>query len=45
MGNYCLTKKAREYSGVKTISSINGVRKTRQVHAKNETRPLTYAKE
>ena len=36
-----MTKEARAYNKVKTVSSINDVGKIGQVHAKNETRPPT----
>ena len=36
-GQY-LTKKARAYNGVKTVSSINGVGRTEFVHAKKKER-------
>ena len=37
-----MTKKARIYNVVKTASSINGVGKTGQIHAKNETGLLSH---
>ena len=38
-----MTKEAKIYSGERTISSINGVRKTGQLHAKDEPIPLSFA--
>ena len=35
-------KAASTYNGVKTIYLINGVGKSGQIYAKNETRPPTY---
>ena len=35
-------KEARICNGKKTISSANGVEKTRQLHTKNEIRLLSY---
>ena len=35
-----LTKKPKTYNGEKKASSINGARKIRKPHAKNETRLL-----
>ena len=39
-----MTKKARIYNGIETVYSINGVKKTEQLHAKkkNETGPPSY---
>ena len=37
-----MTKNARIYSGVKTVYLINGVGKTGQIHAKNESKSLSY---
>ena len=37
-----MKKEARLYNGVKTITSVNGVGKTEQTHAKNETIPPFY---
>ena len=34
MENYSMTKKARIYNGEKTVSSISGTGKTRQLHVK-----------
>lgn len=43
MSNKSVTKGSRTYSGVKTVSLINGIGETRQIHAlKNETRLPSY---
>ena len=34
MVNQSMTKEARTYNGVTTVSSINNVEKTEQIHAK-----------
>ena len=34
MVNYSMTEESRIYNGEKTVSSISGAGKTRQVHAK-----------
>ena len=35
-----MKKEARQYDGGKTVSSINGARKTGELHVKNEIRIL-----
>ena len=42
MFNEYLTKEARAYNGVKTVSSMNSVERSGLVHAKNEIRPPSY---
>ena len=37
-----MTKEAKIYNEIKTVYSINGVGETGNIHAKNETRPLSY---
>ena len=37
-----MTKEARKYSGIQKVYLINGVEKIGQLHAKNETSPLSY---
>ena len=37
-----MTKEERIYNGIKTVTSVSGIRKTGQIHAINETRPLSY---
>ena len=41
MDTLSLTKEARIYNGLKTISLTSGARKTGQPLVKNETRPLS----
>ena len=43
MGTLFLTKEARIYNGAKIASSINGARKTGELHVKNEIRTLPNA--
>ena len=38
MGTVSLTKEVRIYNGEKTVSSINGARKIRQLHENSEIR-------
>ena len=47
MGTLFLTKEARIYNGAKTASSINGSRKTGELHVKTEfiTLPNTIHKD
>ena len=47
MSTLFLTKEARIYNGAKIASSINGARKTGQLHVKNEisTPPNTIYKD
>ena len=40
MVNQCMTEETRKCNGEKTVFSMNGVGKTKQSHAKNETGPL-----
>ena len=38
-----MTKEARTSNGAKTVDSINGVQKIGQIHARKDTKPLSYA--
>ena len=43
MVNQYLTKEARAHNGVKTVSSVNGIGRTGQVYANDETRAPPYS--
>ena len=42
MINSYMAKEARKYNGLKTVSLINDVGKTGQIHKKNKTGSLLY---